>query len=166
MPKGRLQYFLPGAQLALRGSAAAALSLALARLLNFDEPIFALIAAVIVTDRKSAESRKLAIRRILSTLIGGLCGVALSSVFHQNSLEIAVAIFIAMMASTAATQLSDPKFAAYLCALILINHSDQPLGYAGALLAETALGITVGWAVSMVPKVFYLDDASDDTASS
>lgn len=166
MSKGRLQRFLPGIQLALRGSAAAALSLAIGRWLNFDEPIFALIAAVIVTDRKFAESRKLAVRRILSTAIGGLSGVALSYVFHQSSLEVAIAIFIAMMASIAVTQLSDPKFAAYLCALILVNHSDQPLQYAYILLAETAIGITVGWAVSMVPKVVNFDDASDNAANS
>lgn len=162
MPKGWLQHFLPGAQLALRGSAAAALSLALGRWLNFDEPIFALIAAVIVTDRKVTESRKLAIRRILSTAIGGFCGAALAPVFHQSSLEVAVAIFVAMVVSTAVTQLSDPKFAAYLCALIVVNHSEQPLQYAYSRFAETALGITVGWAVSMVPKLVYLDDAPDD----
>lgn len=166
MSKGRFQHFPPGIQLALRGSAAAALSLAIGRLLNFDEPIFALIAAVMVTDRKSSESRKLAVRRILSTAIGGLSGVALSYVFRQSSLEIAIAVFFAMMASTAVTQLSDPKFAAYLCALILVNHSDKPMQYAYTLLAETAIGITVGWAVSMVPKLANLDDAPDKAANS
>jgi uncharacterized membrane protein YgaE (UPF0421/DUF939 family) len=166
MLKGWLQHFLPGVQLALRGSAAAALSLALGRWLNLDEPIFALIAAVIVTDRNVAESRKLAARRILSTTIGGLCGVGLSSVFHQSSLEVAVSIFVAMMVSTAVTQLSDPKFAAYLCALILINHSERSLQYAYFLFFETALGIIVGWAVSMVPKLVHLDDAPDDQTRS
>jgi uncharacterized membrane protein YccC len=79
---------------------------------------------------------------------------------------VAIAIFLAIVASTAVTQLSDPKFSAYLCALILLNHSDQPLQYAYMRLVETAIGITVGWAVSMVPKLIYIDDAPDDTASS
>jgi uncharacterized membrane protein YccC len=163
MPKWRFQHLLAGVQLALRGSTAAALSFALGRWLDFGEPIFALIAAVIVTDRKVTETRKLAIRRILSTAIGGLCGAALAPVFHQSSLEIAVAIFVAMVVSTAVTQLSDPKFAAYLCALILINHSEQPWHYAYSRFAETVLGITVGWAVSMVPKLVYLDDTPSDS---
>ena len=117
--------FRIGMQLAFRAAVGAGVSLAIARALNLDTPIFALIAAVIVTDRDPAETRKLAIRRIISTAIGGVCGVALAQVLGSSSWEAALAIFIAMILSIAVTQLGDPKIAAYLCALILINYASQ-----------------------------------------
>jgi uncharacterized membrane protein YgaE (UPF0421/DUF939 family) len=155
-----------GAQVALRGSVAAGLSLAIARALGLEEPILALIAAVIVTDRKATETRKLGIRRILSTAIGGLCGVGLSHVFHQSSWEAAIAIFLAMVISTAITQLGDPKLAAYLCALILTTHSEQPLLYAFSRFGETCIGITAAWAISLIPKLIHLDDPVDGSTKS
>jgi uncharacterized membrane protein YgaE (UPF0421/DUF939 family) len=86
-----------GAQLAVRAAVGAAISLAIARALNLDTPIFAMIAAVIVTDRNPAETRKLAIRRVISTAIGAGCGVALVQFLGQSSWEAGIAIFFAMM---------------------------------------------------------------------
>ena len=77
-----------------------------------ETPIFALIAAVIVTDRDPTETRKLAIRRVISTGIGAVCGVALAQVAGQSSWEAIIAIFTAMMLSVAVTQLGDHKIAA------------------------------------------------------
>ena len=150
-----------GAQLAVRAAVGAAISLAIARALNLDTPIFAMIAAVIVTDRNPAETRKLAIRRVISTAIGAACGVALAQVLGQSSWEAGIAIFFAMMLSIAVTQLSDPKIAAYLCALIIINFSDNPWHYAFYRFIETVLGIMVAWAISLVPKVFDLEEPEE-----
>src|SRR4051812_3344044 len=140
-----------GGQLAVRAALGAGISLAIARALQLDTPIFALIAAVIVTDRDPAETRKLAIRRTISTAIGALCGVALAHVLGQSSWEAIIAIFVAMMLSIVVTQLGDPKIAAYLCALIVINYADNPWHYAFYRFIETALGIVVAWAISLVP---------------
>lgn len=151
-----------GGQLAARAALGAGISLALARALNFETPIFALIATVIVTDRDPAETRRLAIRRVISTAIGAACGVALARVLGQSSWEAAIAIFIAMLLSIAITRLGDPKIAAYLCALILINFSDKPLAYAFYRFIETVLGIAVAWAISLVPKLIDIEEPEDD----
>ena len=150
-----------GAQLSVRAALGAGISLAIARALNLETPIFALIAAVIVTDRDPAETRKLAIRRIISTAIGAACGVGLAQFLGQSSWEAIVAIFIAMMLSIAVTQLGDPKIAAYLCALIIINYSDQPFYYAFYRFIETVLGIFVAWAISLVPKVIEIAEEEE-----
>jgi uncharacterized membrane protein YgaE (UPF0421/DUF939 family) len=150
-----------GGQLAVRAALGAGISLAIARALHMDTPIFALIAAVIVTDRDPAETRKLAIRRVISTAIGAACGVALAQVLGQSSWEAIIAIFIAMIASVAVTQLGDPKIAAYLCALIIINYSDNPWHYAFSRFIETLLGIFVAWAISLVPKLFEIAEDED-----
>ena len=158
----RRQKLQVGGQLAVRAALAAGISLTIARKLNLEMPIFALIAAVIVTDRDPAETRKLAIRRVISTAIGAACGVALVQVIGQSSWEAIVAIFIAMMLSIAITQLGDPKIAAYLCALIVINYSENPLHYALYRFIETVLGIVVAWAISLVPKLVEIEDPEQD----
>jgi uncharacterized membrane protein YccC len=147
-----------GAQLAVRAALGGALSLAIARALNLDSPIFALIAAAIVTDRNPAETRKLAVRRVISTAIGAACGVLLAQVLGPSSSEAAIAIFVAMMLSIAVTQLGDPKLAAYLCALIVINFHDNPLHYAWYRFVETVIGIVVAWAISLVPKLLDIEE--------
>jgi uncharacterized membrane protein YgaE (UPF0421/DUF939 family) len=151
-----------GTQLAVRAALGAGISLAIARALNMDTPIFALIAAVIVTDRDPAETRKLAIRRVISTAIGAACGVALAQVLGESSWEAAIAIFIAMVLSIAVTHLGDPKIAAYLCALIIINYNDNPWHYAFSRFIETVLGILVAWAISLVPRLFEIEEDKDD----
>jgi uncharacterized membrane protein YgaE (UPF0421/DUF939 family) len=153
-----------GGQLAVRAALGAGISLAIARALHMDTPIFALIAAVIVTDRDPAETRKLAIRRVISTAIGAACGVALAHVLGQSSWEAGIAIFFAMLLSIAITQLGDPKIAAYLCALIIINYSANPWHYAFSRFIETILGILVAWAISLVPKLFEIAEDEDEKA--
>src|SRR5690242_3139310 len=162
--RARWLKFRIGMQLAFRAAAGAAVSLALARAFNLETPIFALIAAVIVTDRDAAETRRLGIRRVISTAIGALCGVALAQVIGTSAWEAALAIFIAMTLSIAVTQLGDPKIAAYLCALIIINYSDNPFHYAFFRFIETVLGIIVAWAISLIPKVVHLEEAEEEKA--
>jgi uncharacterized membrane protein YgaE (UPF0421/DUF939 family) len=157
----RWRKLLIGSQLAIRAAVGAGISLALARALNLDTPVFALIATVIVTDRDPAETRKLAIRRVISTAIGAGCGIALAQVLGQSSWEAIIAIFSAMMLSIVVTQLGDPKIAAYLCALIVINYSDNPWHYAVYRFIETILGIVVAWAISLIPKLFHLEETDD-----
>jgi uncharacterized membrane protein YgaE (UPF0421/DUF939 family) len=158
----RWQKLKIGGQLAVRAALGAGISLAIARGLNLETPIFALIAAVIVTDRDPAETRKLAIRRVISTAIGAGCGVALAQILGQSSWEAIIAIFIAMMLSTAITQIGDPKLAAYLCALIIINYKDNPLHYAFFRFLETVLGILVAWAISLIPKLVAIAEEDED----
>ena len=64
MSHNYFRHLAVGTQVALRGSVAAGLSLAIARALGLEEPILALVASVIATDRKAAEGRRLGIRRV------------------------------------------------------------------------------------------------------
>lgn len=66
----RLQKMIAVAQLPVRATTAAVLSLAIAGALNLPGPLYAFIAAVIVTDMQPAVSRQLGLRRIFATVIG------------------------------------------------------------------------------------------------
>jgi uncharacterized membrane protein YccC len=63
-----------GIQLALRAVVAAGLSVALAQLCKFEQPIYAPIAAVIVTDLSPSHISKLGLRRLVATIVGAACG--------------------------------------------------------------------------------------------
>lgn len=63
-----------GIQLAFRAAVAAGLSVALAQLRKFEQPIYALIAAVIVTDLPAFRTSKLGQWRLVATIVGAACG--------------------------------------------------------------------------------------------
>jgi uncharacterized membrane protein YccC len=67
---------LPALQLAARAAAAASIALALARTLELEFPLYAMIAAVIVTDLAPARTRRLAVPRLTGTVLGAGIGVA------------------------------------------------------------------------------------------
>ena len=65
-------------QLSIRAGIAAGLAAWIATRLALEHPLYAFIAEVIATDLSAAQSRKLGLRRIFATAIGGICGAALS----------------------------------------------------------------------------------------
>jgi hypothetical protein len=65
-----------GLQLAMRAGLAAGLSIAIAQFFKLEYPIYAFIAAVIVTDLSPAQSRRLGFIRIVATVVGALLGAA------------------------------------------------------------------------------------------
>lgn len=147
-------------QLAIRASAAAGISVAIAHSLHLQHPIFALIAAVIVTDLDPAQSRKLGLRRIVSTIIGAVCGAALSSLFQPAFWGIPVGILTAMTICVLLGAHEGAKVAGYTCAIVLLDNSSTPWEYASYRFVETALGIVVAWIISYVPKLIQLEQHS------
>jgi uncharacterized membrane protein YgaE (UPF0421/DUF939 family) len=91
--------FTSGIQLALTAAAAADLSIAIARFLKLEYPIYAFLAAVIVTDLTPSLSRQLGLRRLMATMVGATCGAALSPVFPPGPWAVALGIFLAMLVS-------------------------------------------------------------------
>lgn len=141
-------------QLSLRAAAAAVVALLVAGWLHLPFPIYAFIAAVIVTDLDPTISRRLGARRIGATVIGALCGAALTSVLPGNAWGIGAGVLIAMLASQLLGAEEGARVAGYICGLILLEHSDAPWAYAFHRFVETALGVVSALAVSYVPKIF------------
>ncbi len=74
-----------GILLAVRVALAATIAFALADLLQLHHPIYAFIAAVLVTDRSPQLSRKLGMTRVASTIIGAATGATLSWIAGHNA---------------------------------------------------------------------------------
>jgi uncharacterized membrane protein YgaE (UPF0421/DUF939 family) len=151
-------------QLTVRAAAAAALSVALANLLQLPFPIYAMISSVIVTDLESTKTRQFAMPRIGGTVIGTAVGGLLSPVFHGGP----PAIFIGVSAAMSLTYLlrlpDAAKVSGYICGIVLLDHRVDQWSYAAFRFAETVLGIVAAVLTSMLPKLIRIDEAESRAA--
>jgi uncharacterized membrane protein YgaE (UPF0421/DUF939 family) len=150
-----------GSQLALRAALAGTISLYLAKFLDLQHPIYALVAAIIVTDFSPAETTRLGRQRLAATGIGAICGVALSSAFGQVEWTVGFGILVAMILCHACNVSAGAKVAGYLCALIILGEGEDPWRHALYRFVETVVGIAVAWILSLVPRLIRLEEPAD-----
>jgi len=155
----KFQPFMSGVQLALRAAVAAALSIAIAQALKLEHPIYAFLAAVIVTDLLPSQSQHLGLRRLLATILGAVCGAALSPMLAPSPLGIGLGVLLAMLMSQLFRAQDAAKVAGYICGIVVLDHSTEPWHYAFYRLIETALGVVVAWAISYVPKLIRIEES-------
>jgi uncharacterized membrane protein YgaE (UPF0421/DUF939 family) len=156
--------FMRGLQLSLRASVAAAVAYALAQFLKLEYPIFALIAAVIVSDLSPARTRRLGVQRLIATVIGVACGIAASITLPGGIISITVSIMAAMLICHVLHAPDSAKVAGYVCGIIVIAYAADPWTYAFYRFVETVIGMAVAWLISLIPKLFATD--SDGPAAS
>ena len=140
-------------QLAVRAALAAGFSVAVAQLLALPYPIYAMISAVLVTDLRAAETRKLALPRLAATLMGTLLGACITSLLPTTNWTVVFGVLGAMVLSDLLRLRNSAKVAGYICAIVLLDHGDQPWFYAAVRMVETVVGIAVAVVVSLLPKL-------------
>ena len=154
----KLQTFTIGLQVALRASLAAGLSIAIARQFGLQHPLYAFLAAVIVTDLVPSVSRRLAVLRLVATLIGALWGAMLSQLLPADDWVIGTSILIAMLTCQLLHSFEGAKVAGFICGIVVLEHGAMPWASAFNRLIETGLGIVVALAISYVPKLIRLGE--------
>ena len=150
---------VPALQVATRASVAAGLALFFARQLNLQFPVYALIAAIIVTDLSPATTRGLALQRLMGTLVGATLGAAISVTTPASRAApiVALAVAAAMLISHLLRIPAASRLAGYVCAIVLVNFHDHPWSYAAYRCVETVLGIATAVCVSFIPKLLKVD---------
>lgn len=144
-------------QLCLRAALAAGVSLGLAEQLGLEFPIYALIAAVIVTDLSPEQSRRLGVQRLVGTVVGAACGAGFSVLAAASPWTIGFGILVAMLVCQLLRVESGAKLAGYVCGIVMLSFNVNPWTYALYRLIETVLGGSVAVAVSFVPKLLRTD---------
>ncbi len=144
---------LEGAQLALRAGVSGGLATWIATRLSLEHPLYAFIAAVIVTDLKPAQSQALGLRRLMATVIGAICGASLSILLGSSAAAVGASVVVAMLAGHLLGAGDGAKVAGYICGIVVLDHAASPWIYAGQRFLETALGVGVAWCISYVPKL-------------
>lgn len=146
-----------GLQLALRASVAAAISLGIAQILGLQYPMFAAIAAVIVTDLSPAETSSLGKRRLMATGIGVIAGVGLGFALPVGIWSIGLSVFLAMLLCSMLGAQDAARMAGYVCGIVVVTDDTLQLSYAFFRFLETMIGIIVAWIISRVPKLMKSD---------
>ena len=141
-----------GFQLSSRAATAAVLSFMAASWLQLAFPLYAMIAAIVVTDLSAAETRRLGLPRLVGTLIGAIVG-ALVSLAVSGPIAMGVGIGAAMLLCHLVRFPDSAKVAGYVPAIILLQYNDSPWTYAFYRFVETALGIVIAYLVSLLPKL-------------
>ena len=152
---------LTGLQLSLRAGVAASVAVAIARFLDLEFPIYALIAAVLVMDLSPSKTRQLAVQRLMGTLVGATVGAVLSYVLPSGPLAIGVSIAIAILLSYLVHLKDGAKLAGYTCGLVIFMYSARPWFYAAYRVVETLLGVGMAVLVSFVPKLMHVEIPDD-----
>jgi uncharacterized membrane protein YgaE (UPF0421/DUF939 family) len=145
-------------QLSIRAATAAGLAVAFAHLLRLQYPLYALIAAVLVTDLSPSKTRTLGIPRLVGTLLGATLGGALGSLLQAGTWVLGLGIFAGMFLSQLLRLHDSAKVTAYVCGVVLLNHGHEPWSYALCRIMETVLGIGMAVLVSFVPKLLRTDN--------
>src|SRR5882757_4882798 len=153
----KMEWTTGATQLAVRASVAATVSLAMARVLQLDYPIYAFLAAIIATDLTPLQSRQLGLRRLIATVVGAVCGALGSPILPQEAWAIGFGILVAMFISQLLQVRTGAKMAGYICAIVMLHYGSEPWTYALLRLIETALGVIVAWAISYVPKLLHTE---------
>jgi uncharacterized membrane protein YgaE (UPF0421/DUF939 family) len=155
---------ITGAQLSIRAAVGASVSLALASWLGLPYPLYAFVAAVIVTDLSPAQTRKLSWRRLVATLVGASSGALLSQLFTPDPLSIGLGVLLTMLLCVLVRMEEAARVGGYICGIVMLSYGAEPWSYAVNRVLETMLGIAVAWLISHVPKVLKVEEPSTPAA--
>jgi uncharacterized membrane protein YgaE (UPF0421/DUF939 family) len=118
-------------------------------------PIYALIAAILVTEYHGEETRQQSVTRLLGNALGITAGCLLVTLFGSHSWVIGFAAFLMILFCYYFDFAVAAKYSAFVAALTVMDHSSHPWSYGRDRFLETLIG--VGFAVLMslaipVPK--------------
>jgi uncharacterized membrane protein YgaE (UPF0421/DUF939 family) len=145
--------YIDALRLPLRAAVAAGLAVAVATTFALGSPLYAVVSAVIVTDLDAAQTRKLALPRIVGTAIGAAIGCMATLLVHPGAVAVVVCVMLPMFICQLLRQPAAAKVSGYVSGIIVLSFSASPWTHARDRLIETVVGILAAAAVSAVPAL-------------
>lgn len=136
--------------LGVRAALASVAAVAIAQSLNLTYPMYAVVAAVIVTDVSSRRTQDSGVQRLLGTALGALCGPIFVLWFGDSLAVVGSAIAALIFVCYVVGYTEAAKLAGYVAGLVVLDHSQAPWSYARDRFVETSLGIVLAIVVSLL----------------
>ena len=145
--------------LGVRAALASVIAVGIAQSMKLTYPLYAVVAAVIVTDVSSQKTQESGVQRLLGTALGAAAGplfvLALGDSLPGVGAAIMTLIFVCYLTGYGEAA----KLAGYVAGLVVLDHSDAPWTYARDRFVETSLGIVLAIVMSLlIPERRRADD--------
>jgi uncharacterized membrane protein YgaE (UPF0421/DUF939 family) len=146
-----------GLQIGLRASLASLLAAFTALKLGMDYPIYAVIAAIVVTDASPEVTRRTGLLRLLGNGAGAVLGAVIGSILGHSPWVMAAGVLGAIVLCEVIGLRDASKITGYITGIVILFHGDSPWIYAKDRFIETSLGlgfaILVGLSMEWLMKV-------------
>ncbi len=147
-------------QIGLRAAIASLLAALTALRLGMDYPIYAVIAAIVVTDASPETTRRTGLIRLVGNVIGALLGGGIGSLLGHDPWVMAGGVLLSILLCEAIGLREAAKVTGYITGIVILFHGDSPWVYAKDRFIETSLGlgfailvgICVEWLMKRVGK--------------
>jgi len=150
--------------LGARAALASVAAVAIAQSLKLTFPLYAVVAAVIVTDVSSERTQKSGVQRLLGTALGALAGPLFVRAFGDSIWAMGLAIVSMIFACYVVGYIEAAKLSGYVAGLVVLDHANAPWTYARDRFVETSLGIVLAIVISLlIPERLPNPDAPDNS---
>jgi uncharacterized membrane protein YgaE (UPF0421/DUF939 family) len=109
---------------------------------------------VIVTDVTAAQTRKLALPRILGTAVGAAIGCGATLVTQPGPISVTFGVLLPMLVCQLLRFPAAAKVAGYVSGIIILSFATDPWSHARDRLVETLVGIGAAALVGAVPVLW------------
>ena len=141
--------------------------MAIAQFSRLPFPLYAMIAAVIVTDVSAARTWRLGFLRLVGTVLGASLGALIAPLSPSGAWwAIGLGVLAAMFLSRVLHLHDADKVTGYVTGIVLLDHGADPWTYAFHRTVETILGIGLAMLVSLVPRLISMDEPEPPDAGS
>jgi uncharacterized membrane protein YgaE (UPF0421/DUF939 family) len=138
---------------ALRAALASVGAVICVRLLHVTQGMYALIAAVVVSDVAPDAIRHLGYQRLLGTAVGAMLGGVLAVFFGHVLWAVGTAVFLTILICEFLRFRDAAKVGGYVAGVVIIGYAAAPWRYAWDRFLETAVGIAFAMLVCFVLPV-------------
>ncbi len=121
-----------------------------------DYPIYAVIAAIVVTDSSPEVTRRLGLTRLIGTIIGAFWGGLIGTFLGHSPWVMALGVLLAILFCDLVGLGQSQRITGYITGIVILFHGDTPWVYAKDRFIETSIGLAfavlVGFAMEALMK--------------